>query len=88
MTGTGKSQAAIVNSDGTTNSSTNPATRGTWLSVYGTGFGVFNEAGTNGLRTVAGNVTATIGGVDATVLYAGNTPGATDGLQQFNLQIL
>jgi len=87
MTGTGKGQAAVVNSDGTINSSTNPATRGSWLSVYGTGFGVFNEAGTNGLRTVAGNVTATIGGVDATVLYAGNTPGATDGLQQFNLQI-
>ncbi len=87
LTGTGKGQAAIVNSDGTTNSSTNPATRGSWLSVYGTGFGVFNAAGTNGLRTVAGNVTATIGGVDATVLYAGNTPGATDGLQQFNLQI-
>jgi uncharacterized protein (TIGR03437 family) len=87
LTGTGKGQAAIVNSDGTTNSSTTPATRGSWLSVYGTGFGVFNTAGTNGLRTVAGNVTATIGGVDATVLYAGNTPGATDGLQQFNLQI-
>ena len=87
LSGTGKGQAAIVNSDGTTNSSTTPATRGSWLSVYGTGFGVFNVAGTNGLRTVAGNVTATIGGVDATVLYAGNTPGATDGLQQFNLQI-
>ena len=87
MTGTGKGQADVINSDGTINGSTNPATRGSWLSVYGTGFGVFNAAGTNGLRTVAGNVTATIGGVDATVLYAGNTPGTTDGLQQFNLQI-
>ena len=87
LTGTGKGQAAVVNSDGTINGGTNPATRGSWLSVYGTGFGVFNAAGTNGLRTVAGAVTATLGGVDATVLYAGNTPGATDGLQQFNLQI-
>jgi len=87
MTGTGQGQAAVVNSDGTTNSSTNPATRGSWLSVYGTGFGVFNEAGTNGLKTVAGTVTATLGGVETTVLYAGNTPGATDGLQQFNLRI-
>ena len=87
MTGTGQGQAAVVNSDGTTNSTTNPATRGSWLSVYGTGFGVFNAAGTNGLKTVAGTVTATIGGMDATVLYAGNTPGATDGLQQFNLRI-
>jgi uncharacterized protein (TIGR03437 family) len=56
--------------------------------LHKSGFGVFNAAGTNGLRTVAGTVTATIGGVDAPVLYAGNTPGATDGLQQFNLQIL
>ncbi len=87
LTGTGKGQAAVVNSDGTINGSTNPAGLGGWLSVYGTGFGVFTAAGTNGLRTIAGNVTATIGGVDATVLYAGNTPGATDGLQQFNLQI-
>ncbi len=87
LTGTGQGQAAVINSDGTTNSSTNPATRGSWLSVYGTGFGVFNAAGTNGLKTVAGTVTATIGGLDATVLYAGNTPGATDGLQQFNLRI-
>ncbi len=87
MTGTGQGQAAVVNSDGIVNGSTNPATRGSWLSVYGTGFGVFNEAGANGLKTVAGTVTATLGGVDATVLYAGNTPGATDGLQQFNLRI-
>ena len=87
QTGNGQGQAAIVNSDGTRNTSTNPSTRGSWLSVYGTGFGVFNAVGTNGLKTVAGTVTATIGGVDAYVLYAGNTPGATDGLQQFNLQI-
>ena len=87
QTGNGQGQAAIVNSDGTLNTSTNPSTRGSWLSVDGAGFGVFNTAGTNGLRTVAGNVTATIGGVDAYVLYAGNTPGATDDLQQFNLQI-
>ncbi len=87
LTGTGKGQAAIINADGTVNGSTNPATRGSWLSVYGTGFGLFNAAGTNGLRTVAGTVTASIGGTDATVIYAGNTPGATEGLQQFNLQI-
>ena len=87
QTGNGQGQAAIMNSDGTLNTSTNPSTRGSWLSVDGAGFGVFNTAGTNGLRTVAGNVTATIGGVDAYVLYAGNTPGATDDLQQFNLQI-
>ncbi len=87
LTGTGKGQAAVVNSDGTINGSTNPAGRGSWLSVYGTGFGVFNAVGTTGLKTVGGTVTATLGGMDATVLYAGNTPGATDGLQQFNLQI-
>ncbi len=85
--GTGKGQADVVNSDGTINGSANPATRGSWLAVYGTGFGTFNAAGTNGLRTVAGAVTATLGGVDAPVLYAGSAPGEPDGVQQFNLQI-
>ena len=87
LTSNGLGQADVVNSDGTINGSTNPATRGSWLSVYGTGFGVFNAVGTNGLRTVAGAVTATIGGTDAKVLYAGNAPGEPDGVQQFNLQI-
>ncbi len=87
LAGNGKGQADVVNSDGTINGSANPATRGSWLAVYGTGFGTFNAAGTNGLRTVAGAVTATLGGVDAPVLYAGSAPGAPDGVQQFNLQI-
>ncbi len=85
--GTGNGQAAALNRDGTLNSSTNPAARGTGLLVYGTGFGVLNAAGTNGLSTVAGTVTATIGGVSATVTYAGNTAAGTAGLQQFNIQI-
>ena len=86
-TGTGNGQAAIVNSDGTLNGSTKLATRGSWLSIYGTGFGVFNAAAANGLRTLAGTVTATIGGIDAKVLYAGEAPGSPEALQQFNLQI-
>ncbi len=86
-TGTGNGQAAIVNSDGTLNGSTKLATRGSWLSIYGTGFGVFNAAAANGLRTLAGTVTATIGGIEAKVLYAGEAPGSPDALQQFNLQI-
>ncbi len=73
LTGTGQGQAAVVNSDGTTNGSKNPATRGSRLSVYGTGFGVFNAAARNGLKSVAGTVTATLGCVDATESYAGNT---------------
>ncbi len=39
------------------------------------------------MKSVAGTVTATLGGVAATALYAGNTPGVTDGLQQFNLRV-
>ncbi len=87
LTGNGKGQADVVNGDGTLNGSTNPATRGSWLSVYGTGFGTFNAAGANGLRTLAGTVTATIGGTEAQVLYAGSAPGEPDAVQQFNLQI-
>ena len=80
-------QASANNSDGTLNTSANMATRGGWLSVYGTGFGAYNAPGSNGLKTAAGTVTATIGGMASTVMYAGSVPGSNDGLQQFNLQI-
>jgi uncharacterized protein (TIGR03437 family) len=45
----------------------------------------YSQAAADGLRSVAGNVTAQVGGVPAIVEYAGEAPGNTDGLQQINL---
>jgi uncharacterized protein (TIGR03437 family) len=80
-------QATSANADGTTNSSVNPAAREGYITLYGTGFGAYNASGANGLKTLAGSVTATVGGIPATVVYAGNAPGESDAVQQFNVQV-
>ncbi len=60
---------------------------GATIQIYGTGFGMLDPAGSDGLRHLALTVTATIGGIPATVLFAGEAPGTTPGLQQINVQI-
>jgi uncharacterized protein (TIGR03437 family) len=83
-TETGVGQAAVVNQDGTVNST---STAGSIVSVYGTGFGAYSPAGSDGLRHLANTVTAQIGNIVSTVTYAGEAPGYTTGLQQINIEI-
>ena len=40
-----------------------------------------------GLKTPVANVTATVGGVPATVVYAGTSPGIVNGVMQVNVTI-
>jgi len=87
QTGTGTGQGSIVNADGTINSAANPIAQGSYISAYGTGFGSLNPAGADGLQHLAATVTATIGGANANVTYAGQAPGETPGLQQINIQV-
>jgi len=87
QTGTGNGPGSIVNQDGTINSAGKPASRKAYISVYGTGFGPFNAASADGLRRLTYPVTATIGGVVANVVYAGEAPTETSGLQQINIQV-
>ena len=74
------------------NSFANPASAGSVIMVYGTGFGALNpplsdgQAATDAVPTLL-PVTATVGGVPANVLYAGAAPGLVAGLVQINLQI-
>jgi trimeric autotransporter adhesin len=68
-------QAAAVNQDGSLNSASNPAPRGSVISIYATGQGSGSAAGS-----------LTIGGYNAAVLYAGSAPGFP-GLMQVNAQI-
>jgi uncharacterized protein (TIGR03437 family) len=68
-----------------------PAKPGDVLSVYGVGFGTTNRSVPPGVLATAaaattGTPTVTIGGVTATVLYAGLTPGFA-GLYQVNLVV-
>lgn len=87
QTQTGTGQASIVNADGTVNAAGNAALRGGYISVFGTGFGALNAPSSDGLRRLTKTVTATIGGVPVSVLYAGEVPGLTSGLQQINVQV-
>jgi uncharacterized protein (TIGR03437 family) len=68
-------QAAAINEDGTLNSVSNPASRGSIIVLYGTGIGVSGQP-----------VTVQISGVSADVLYAGGVAGEP-GLFQVNARV-
>jgi uncharacterized protein (TIGR03437 family) len=86
---------AVANSDGTLNSSTNPAKAGGLITIYGTGGGVTNPFGITGglwpitasLPTLTLPVSVTIGGTNATVLYAGSAPTLESGYFQINVAL-
>ncbi len=90
---TGSGQAAAVNADGSINSASNPVPAGSIVTVYFTGGGTTNPAGVtgavngSGIRLLSQPVTATVGGVPASVSYAGAAPGLVDGVLQLNLQL-
>jgi len=88
----GVGQGAIVNQDGSINSASNPASRGTAIQIYATGGAQTSPASsTGGVAPTAANLTltvgATIGGVAAHVLYAGSAPGEVDGVVQINVMV-
>jgi uncharacterized protein (TIGR03437 family) len=86
---------AVANSDGTLNSSTNPAKAGGFITIYGTGGGVTNPLGITGgpwpitasLPTLTLPVSVTIGGTNAMVLYAGSAPTLESGYFQINVAL-
>jgi uncharacterized protein (TIGR03437 family) len=91
----GSGQAAIINQDSTANSPSNPAARGSIVSVYMTGAGALNPFIADGSlgplmppfpAPVAG-VSATIGAIDAPILFAGQAPGLIAGATQMNIQV-
>src|SRR5580704_6697474 len=73
--GGGVGQAAAINEDGSVNSASNPAARGSVVILYATGQGL----------DLTG-VGLTIGGYAADLIYAGPAPGF-QGLMQINAQI-
>jgi uncharacterized protein (TIGR03437 family) len=91
----GRGSLAAVNSDGTVNSPSNPAKRGTYVSLYATGFswtvpdGLFGPGnfGVNLLAPAAGIVEALIGTEPADVEYAGVAPAIVSAAQQINVLI-
>jgi uncharacterized protein (TIGR03437 family) len=89
----GPGPVKAVNPDGTLNSSGTPAAKGSVIVVYASGMGAVDPAIQAGmvppaspLSRVTGQVGAFIGGVPATVQYAGLAPGSP-GLYQLNIQV-
>jgi uncharacterized protein (TIGR03437 family) len=80
-------QGAVLNLDYTVNGAQSPATLGSYIFVYVTGFGDLNPAGSDGLQHLTLPVTASIGAVPAQVTYAGEAPGYSSGMQQVNILI-
>jgi uncharacterized protein (TIGR03437 family) len=86
----GAGQASVLNQNYTYNGADAPAVpaaRGSILMVYGTGFGVANPPGKDGLSWLTSAVSAIVGGLPAEVTFAGLAPGYTPGLQQINVRI-
>jgi uncharacterized protein (TIGR03437 family) len=90
----GSGPGAIVNQDGTVNSANNPAPAGSIVFIYATGEGQSNPGGIDGKpgdypapTPVAQPVTATLGDLNAPVLYAGGVPGMIAGFLQVNIQV-
>jgi uncharacterized protein (TIGR03437 family) len=90
---TGKGQGAVLNQDYSVNGPSNPASRGQYVFIYGTGEGVTTPPGVDGrpsstagapLPAVVASCSVTIGGQPTTINYCGEAPYLTAGLVQVN----
>jgi uncharacterized protein (TIGR03437 family) len=93
VAGFGRGQAAALNADLSSNSVTNPADRGSIITVFGTGEGQTDPQGQDGrviitdLRRPLLPVIARIGGRPAEVTYAGSASLMVSGMFQANIRI-
>ncbi len=89
----GSGPGAILNQDGSVNSVSNPADRGSIIALYATGAGQTAPEGIDGqvtgqvLPTPLLPVSVQVGGFDAEVLYGGAAPGLVSGALQVNCRI-
>ena len=89
----GQGQGAILNVDYSRNGPSNPAPRGQYVFIYGTGEGLTTPPGVDGRISVTPlpgvnlQCSATIGGQTATLNYCGEAPYSTAGLVQVNALI-
>ncbi len=94
--GNGLGAAAALNQDGSLNTEGNAAAVGSVVVLYGTGLGVVDGAVVDGAAAAGaalarvfgeGQLSATVNGVEAKILYAGAAPGLIHGVAQVNLEL-
>ena len=89
----GRGAAAVINQDGSTNSSANPAHGGSVITFFATGEGQTSPGGVDGQVTgqvpprPLAAVGVTLGGVPAAVQFAGETPLEVAGILQVNVLV-
>jgi uncharacterized protein (TIGR03437 family) len=90
----GSGQAAALNQDGTLNGASNPVAVGNIITLYVTGEGQTSPAGVDGKIAGISNLTiplqqvsVTIGGLPASIVYAGGAPTLVAGMMQLNVQV-
>jgi uncharacterized protein (TIGR03437 family) len=91
----GQGQAVALNSNGSLNSASNPASPGSTITLYATGLGLTTPAGVDGSLNPSGagdpqpqlKVTATVAGQAATVTSAAGASGDIAGVIQITVQI-
>ncbi|HUB79012.1 MAG TPA: SBBP repeat-containing protein [Bryobacteraceae bacterium] len=91
----GAGQAAVRNQDGSVNSASNPAAKGSVISVYATGAGLMNVPANDGAITSLTppfpatqlSIGVQIGGVPAAIQYSGAAPGLVAGAIQVNAYV-
>ena len=95
ISASGKGQAAVINQDGSQNAASQPAARGSVVSVYATGAGAMNPPISDGEIVPAGTGSVPVasigvrfdGGISAKVTYAGPAPGLIAGVLQINFEV-
>jgi uncharacterized protein (TIGR03437 family) len=91
--GYGTGQVSAINQDGSINSPSSPAPRGSVVVLYGTGGGVMDKSFADGIVTAAdlGYLQAPVwvrfGKLPGTVYYAGSAPYLVNGVFQINVSI-
>ena len=92
LDGSGEGQGAILNSDLSLNSRANPAARDSVVVLFGTGGGLTDPPGEDGVvvtepAPLQAPVAVEINGVESQVLWAGSPAGLIQGAVQVNVQV-
>jgi uncharacterized protein (TIGR03437 family) len=90
----GSGPSAALNQDSSVNSANNPAAPGSVVQLFGAGGGAVTPAFLDGhlaplspLSWLTSPFSATINGENATITYAGASPGLVFGVYQINVQL-
>jgi uncharacterized protein (TIGR03437 family) len=90
---TGSGPVVAANQDGTINGPSNPAAKGSYVTIYFTGGGQTDPAGVTGsvtglvLKWLTQAISVTVGGQPATVSFDGSAPTLVDGVDQLNIKL-